>query len=312
MPSAVRARALSRRSLSTPALDPAPPRFARVPSQREAIKGDVGDEFNLCEIGSRVLAYVKPRLLIAPDSIFRWRWDAISAALVFYMAAVLPYRICFALKWSLGFAVIDLFTDLYFLCDVILNFFTCYFSHDGELINSYPLIAYHYARSWLAADLLASIPFDWFISGVGLNEPTFDADTYQITRGMEAIRLLRLLRVARLFKYLRRYEDKLAFVNSNVFRLMNVMAVMFFFAHWNGCFQCVVAAPRPLGRRACALAPSSTGECPPVLTPHLGCVRAASALSEGTSLPRLRRTGSSTTSTTTARLSSTRTRGWRG
>ena len=77
-------------------------------------------------------------------------------------------------------------------------------------------------------DLIASIPFDWILLGITFTEPDVDEGTYQLTRGVEAFRLLRLLRVARLYRYLGRYEDMLP-VNSNLLRLLNVIIVMAFF-----------------------------------------------------------------------------------
>jgi len=209
-------------------------------SIREAIYGD-GDECDWFETPLRLGRFIAPKLLISPSSTFRSYWDAVSVCLVLFMAAVLPYRICFALEWSLTFSIIDFMSDLYFLFDLVLNFFTCYMNRDGELIASYKLIAYHYARSWLLPDLIASIPFDWFMYGLSFSTPEYDAQTYQIARGVEALRLLRLLRVARLYRFLERYEDRLNFMNSNIFRLLNVIAVMAFFAHWNGCFQYLLA-----------------------------------------------------------------------
>ena len=60
--------------------------------------------------------------------------------------------------------------QVFFLCDIVLNFFTSYF-HDGELIGSYSMIARHYLRTWFLPDLIATIPFDWLIFGVTFTDP---------------------------------------------------------------------------------------------------------------------------------------------
>ena len=70
--------------------------------------------------------WVGPRLLIAPGSRFRTLWDTFSIVLIIYLAAVLPYRIAFVKEWSVAHAVFDFIIDLYFISDIILNFFTCY------------------------------------------------------------------------------------------------------------------------------------------------------------------------------------------
>ena len=62
-----------------------------------------------------------------------------------------------------------------------------------------------------------------------------------LLRVLKVIRLLRLMRVARLYRYFARYEMHFSFMNSNVLRLLKVICVMAFFAHWNGCFQYLLA-----------------------------------------------------------------------
>jgi len=162
--------------------------------------------------------------------------------MIIYLAAVLPYRICFNIPWSLSFAIIDFFMDLFFLGDIVLNFFTS-FMHDGELVGSYSAIAQHYLRSWFLADLVATIPFDWFIFGITFEDPAKgdDGDLQQLLLVVKSVRLLRLLRVARVYRYISRWEEHFAFFNSNVLRLLNVITLMAFFSHWNGCFQYLLA-----------------------------------------------------------------------
>jgi CRP-like cAMP-binding protein len=203
--------------------------------------GKLGDMIN----------WLMPRLLIQPGSTFRMWWDMISMALAFYIAVLLPYRIAFVRDWTLSNAIFDLLTDLYFIADFILNFFTCYF-HDGILIDSYPKIARHYLRTWLIPDLIASTPFDWFVHGVQLTPPdpvalvedAAASETVLLLRVLKIVRLLRLLRVARLARYLHRWEThftSMDFFNSNWLRLAKVISIMAFFSHWNGCFQYMLA-----------------------------------------------------------------------
>lgn len=69
-----------------------------------------------------------------------------------------------------------------------------------------------YARSWLALDVVASIPFDWFRYGVSFQPPPVEesnaaaSQLTQLLRIFRLIKLLRLLRVARLFRYLGKWE----------------------------------------------------------------------------------------------------------
>ena len=101
-------------------------------TQRHAISGDAGDELTFHERLSRLVAYLGPLLLLRPDSAFRLRWNGITVLIVGFMAAYLPYHVCFALPWSPPFAIFCFCADLFFMFDIVLNFLTGYM-HDGKV-----------------------------------------------------------------------------------------------------------------------------------------------------------------------------------
>lgn len=53
--------------------------------------------------------------------------------------------------------------------------------------------------------------------------------------------MLRLLRMARLLRYMERWE-KASMLSGNVLRLVRLVVVMLFFSHWNGCIQFLIAS----------------------------------------------------------------------
>ena len=61
-----------------------------------------------------------------PDSAFSAIWDLAGVALLLYVAVTVPLRSCFDVTVeTLTFAwYFDAFVDIYFLTDLILNFFT--------------------------------------------------------------------------------------------------------------------------------------------------------------------------------------------
>ena len=54
---------------------------------------------------------------------------------------------------------VELVIDGLFFLDLILNFFSAYYTNDGTLIISRERVAITYARSWFALDLIAWFPF---------------------------------------------------------------------------------------------------------------------------------------------------------
>lgn len=56
--------------------------------------------------------------------------------------------------------VLSFLIDVFFIADIFVNLRTMVVV-EGRLIASTRAIFLHYARSWLALDLVASFPFDW-------------------------------------------------------------------------------------------------------------------------------------------------------
>ena len=117
----------------------------------------------------------------------------------------------------------------------------------GELVTSPTKIAINYARTWLAIDLIASLPIDWFSSGVSFTKPKEEegkssaAQFTLLLRIFKLVKLLRLLRLARLFRYLGKWEENIQFLSSNILRLLKLLVFLIIFSHWNGCVQYFIA-----------------------------------------------------------------------
>ena len=100
--------------------------------------------------------------------------------------------------------------DVFFIADIFVNLRTMVVV-EGRLIASTRAIFLHYARSWLALDLVASFPFDWLDGTFGFRPPptqehSATSEMTELLRVLRLVRLLRLLRVARLFRYLGKWE----------------------------------------------------------------------------------------------------------
>lgn len=53
---------------------------------------------------------------------------------------------------------IELFLDIYFICDIIINFFTTYKDEKGNYVYSLSQIGVNYIKTFFFVDLLTSIP----------------------------------------------------------------------------------------------------------------------------------------------------------
>jgi len=108
---------------------------------------------------------------------------------------VAPFEIAFSDTKLDGFFVFNRLVDLFFLCDIYVNFHLSYSDPKSGLAITSPLkIRNDYMKVWFWIDLIGIIPFDLlFLIG-------FDKENEDERLGLQIIQLLRLLKLLRLFR----------------------------------------------------------------------------------------------------------------
>ena len=192
-----------------------------------------------------------PWFIRDPDSQFSMGWDLVSVLFLIYVCITVPIRACFppnidgnrdysnvlSLSWT-----VDTITDLYFIADLIMNFFTAFPNpHDGTPVIDRRSIAVHYAQGWFLIDFVSSIPIQYIL--MLLEKASTTGDREMDLRFLKSIRLLRLskmLRLVRLKKLMQKYE-KLAAVQEYG-NLAMVLFVIFGVAHVLACMWYTVGS----------------------------------------------------------------------
>ena len=135
--------------------------------------------------------------------------------------------------------VVDTVVDLYFIVDLILNFFTPY-EEWGIRETRYAYIARHYLRGWFAIDFISCFPVQYVQYYFDATTPgTAEAGSQlKIFKVLRLVRLSKMLRLARLKRILNKYEN-LTFVQeyANVLILIFVILLA---AHFLACLWYVV------------------------------------------------------------------------
>ena len=155
----------------------------------------------------RIQRYVD-RVQTSSKSTFRMYWDAGAAVVILFVALELPFRVAFVSETPLGWRVVDLLIDIQFIADVLVNCCTAPVAN-GEGLTSVKTTALHYSRHGLVTDLLSAFPFDRVLSPAGIVRPLRSnladgsANSVDVAR---VVKLLRLLSVARLYRYANKWE----------------------------------------------------------------------------------------------------------
>ena len=171
-----------------------------------------------------------------PDQ-FRKGWDAAQVILLGYVAIMVPFRWGFESDIptaSLAFWV-EVFVDIYFVTDIVLNFRTTIRTVEGDLVMDPKEIAKAYMKSWFFIDMAACLP----VTYVGLLMDGMDSQQSagQKIKMLKIIRLLRLakmLRLARVRRVLKRIDEEFPGV-WNVSKLTSLVVIILYVAHIVSC-----------------------------------------------------------------------------
>ncbi|GLT26115.1 hypothetical protein SLA2020_012020 [Shorea laevis] len=186
----------------------------------------------LPSLGARSNRRVKLRRFIISPYDRRYRvWETFLVLLVIYTAWVSPFEFGFLRKPERHLAIADNVVNGFFAVDIILTFFVAYLDKTTYLLVDSPKrIAWKYGSSWLALDIISTIPSELVqkISPKRLQSYGF----------FNMLRLWRLRRVSALFSRLE--KDK----NYNYFwvRCAKLICVTLFAVHCAACFYYLIAA----------------------------------------------------------------------
>ncbi|KAK6147719.1 hypothetical protein DH2020_018631 [Rehmannia glutinosa] len=184
----------------------------------------------LPSLGARSNRRLKLRSFIVSPYDRRYRaWETFLVVLVVYTAWVSPYEFGFLDKPEGPLAMTDNVVNGFFAIDIVLTFFVAYLDRNTYLLVDDPKrIAWKYATSWLAFDVISTIPSE-------LAQKISPFRTYGL---FNMLRLWRLRRVGSLFS--RMEKDR----NFNYFwvRCAKLICVTLFAVHCAGCFYYYLAA----------------------------------------------------------------------
>ena len=83
-------------------------------------------------------------------------------------AFVAPFRVSFVDDEDVDdWYIVDLIFDVYFYCDILVNFISQTFNNNNLFISTFKDIIINYLTGWFIIDFVAIFPFDTISSGVG-------------------------------------------------------------------------------------------------------------------------------------------------
>eukprot|EP00930_Biecheleria_cincta_P043154 TRINITY_DN2966_c0_g2_i1.p1 TRINITY_DN2966_c0_g2~~TRINITY_DN2966_c0_g2_i1.p1 ORF type:complete len:1445 (-),score=322.48 TRINITY_DN2966_c0_g2_i1:97-4368(-) len=196
------------------------------------------DEF---EMGEETEEEIMARFIIPPSYRRKLYWDVLVGVLIIYSVLVIPLRISFDLEVAV-LDIFDIFVDLIFFVDMVLNFRTGYMDSDGYLVTVPHLIRQKYMWTWFPIDFFSTFPVDRCVeAGVGSSSMGKQTRALKMIRMVRLIRLLKLARMLKMGKLAQKFED-MADLSPLALKCINLGGKLTIMSHFLGCFWFFVAA----------------------------------------------------------------------
>jgi hypothetical protein len=153
-----------------------------------------------------------------------------------------PYRLAFVEEDDTKWKIINTFVDLCFTIDIFIVFNTAYYDDDYQIVDQRSEIAKTYLKGWFIIDIGAVMPFELIFGSIG----TYNG-LIKIARIGRLYKLLKLTRMLRVFKFLKKQNTFLKYVNSflnltsGFERIFLFLCGFFLMCHLVGCIWVLLA-----------------------------------------------------------------------
>ena len=171
--------------------------------------------------------------IIDPDHTYKQVWDVVVLLLVVINLFTIPISMAsqFEVKESPVFSTM---VDTLFIMDLFITFLTGYNLTNGERIWNHKMIIQNYIGSgWFFIDFIACVPWE-VLAGAFQDQGNSDgvhqdSEALKYTLLVRALKLPRLLRLGKVFKYLNRFKY------AQAWKIIRLLMIMIISAHWIGC-----------------------------------------------------------------------------
>ena len=159
-----------------------------------------------------------------PFSPLFYIWNTVLFLTMMYDTFMVPFSIALSFDFYGAFYAIDILAIAVYCIDIFMRAKTAITSPDSICFDKQAILRY-YVNSWLIADLLACIPFEYFIHPF-TSDVSIDLIRY--------VRLFRLFKSARFIELMRLIKIQSDF-SGPIFKFMQLFGVFAVAAHAMAC-----------------------------------------------------------------------------
>ncbi len=172
--------------------------------------------------------------MINPERWPRELWNFFQAFLLIYVAILVPYRIGFDIDVKIftpGWWW-ELFVNIYFIVDLLLNFYTGYYDADDMLEMRKNKVAQNYLKFWFWIDCVSCFPIDYVMMLFSAKEGS--GSNLKMLKILRLVRLTKLLRLAKIRDIMYQHEEQLENL-ERAGKLIGAALLVLYSCHIFGC-----------------------------------------------------------------------------
>jgi len=181
--------------------------------------------------------------VLVPDGNFALVWGGLMLLIVLYQAVSVPFLLAFEVPDSDVMLGLDFACTLAFFADILVSFNTSFY-RKGRLVTDRKAICERYACSWLALDVLSSLPYSWLLQSPFESAPS-DRNLMRLVTVARMLRAFRLARLIKMKKSLNLLQQQLSDTWSVFFTALSLCLLLISLAHWAACVFRYAAAFEP-------------------------------------------------------------------
>ena len=182
------------------------------------------------------------RWVIDPRGTTRRGWDLFIVLCVLWNAVMVPYDVAFAPTVPYARAAANTVVDCLFGLDMCLSMATGRVDKTGRLQTNWRVNLKHYARTWLATDLVGTLPLDHIVQAA-----TAASGGGAAHQNLTFLALLKTPRLLRLSKLMRAFDHMRG---AGLLRLVRLVVIWALIAHWVACAYFLLGASQHGGVHA--------------------------------------------------------------
>eukprot|EP01050_Picozoa_sp_SAG11_P006723 SAG11_NODE_533_length_8703_cov_7.183054_6_plen_604_part_00 len=170
-----------------------------------------------------------------PEGTLANMWNITQIFLLIYVCFTVPYAVGFDFYFEHGTPgySFELFVDIFFLVDILLNFRTGYELSNGTMVTESRAIAVHYMKGWFLVDVLSCLS----VVGYFIPESEGSSTSARMGKTLRVLRLSKLLRLARLERVLAKMNFNIGPIVQGITILVSSVLCFHVFGcawHWVG------------------------------------------------------------------------------